>query len=375
MASFSNGAGRAASRHNTGVEAIDLTLSSPEPEQRPRVPLHEQRLPTYFKSESSHHQEAFQVKGEGRTAKMPSSTSDTRERSINPQHLARIIDSSSSQAVKDVLKDLCKLSPALSGAVARGLARHSTFAQGLIIHHQQSSRASASRLHAVKKEREESRDARERMKQRLDARRIASGSSLNRIYAPSASSSTHGVRPAGSQSVPRSSSAYDRQPTGSQSVPKVKLDRPLDLTDSDSDEDQYIPSHFPLSTQPTAPSQLPVRDAARLTTANQTSSSPSLSERPVRAPVTNQPVIQAKTCMQCREVVEEGAEGGVCFYHEGPELKMNGKFICGGCQKSWEASTNCALGSHVIADTNLPLPTRHQANHRSRSPSKRPRIS
>jgi hypothetical protein len=378
MASSFKGSGRAAPQRDARVEAIDLTLSSPEPERRPRVLMHQQRLPTYFQGDPSHDRKVVQVKSESKRVKMPPSRSDSRARSIDPQHLAQIIGTSSSQAVKDVLTDLCKLSPALRGAVARGLARHSTYAQGLIRHHQPTFRAPAINAHAVKKEREGSGDARMRMKQRLEARRTASGSSLNRSHEASASSSTHGAQPTGSQSVrqPSSSSAYAIRPAVSQSVPRVKLERQLDLSDSDSDEDQYIPSHFPLSTQPAASSRLPLRDETRSNTVGRTPNSVSLSERSIHAPGVVQPPIGAKICTQCREVVEEEDEGGLCFYHTGPELEVNGKLTCGGCKQSWEASTNCAFGTHVTKDATLNLPTRSQGQgNGSRSPSKRPRIS
>jgi hypothetical protein len=375
MASSSNRLGQAASQRDARAEAIDLTLSSPEPEQRPRVPLHHQRISTYFKGDPSHARKAVQVKSEGKRVGLPPSSSDPRARTIDPQHLAQIIGTSSSRAVRDVLTDLCKLSPALCGAVARGLARHSAYAQGLIRHHQPTSRAPVIRTHAVKREPEEIRDPRERMKQRLGAGWTASGTNLSRNHESSASSSTHGTRPTGSQSVRKSSNNHTVRPAVSQSVPRVKLERQFEPSDSDSDEDHYIPSHFPLSTQLAAPSRLPVRNEIRSNTTDSTPSSAHLSERPVRAPTIIQPPIGTKTCTQCREVVEEEDEGGVCFYHKGPELEVNGELICGGCKKSWEASTNCALGIHVTTESRLDLPTHYQGqSNQSRTPSKRPRI-
>jgi hypothetical protein len=336
MTSSSIGSGRGVPGQDTHVDAIDLTLSSPEPEQRPRLPLQQQQLPTYFKEER-------------KASRIPPHTPNSRVRPIDPQHLARIIDTSSSQAVKDVLTDLCKLSPALSGAVARGLARHSTFAQGLIRHHQPTPRAPASRSHVVKKE--EGQDAHERMRKRLAARKPASGSSQSRIHSPSTFSGANGVRP-----------------TGSQSVPRVKLEQRLDVPDSDSDLDHYIPSDFPISTQKATPNKLPLRDATRPSTVNRTPSSFSLSERSARGRT------EARTCTQCHEVVEGEDENGLCFYHKGPELKVNGKLICGECKKPWETSTGCAFGTHVTAmNANLDSVKRHQAK-RSQSPSKKPRI-
>jgi hypothetical protein len=52
--------------------------------------------------------------------------------SIDPQHLVRILESCDVRALRYVLLNLCKTSPALSGAVARGLAPYSVFAQAII---------------------------------------------------------------------------------------------------------------------------------------------------------------------------------------------------------------------------------------------------
>ncbi|CAI6337670.1 unnamed protein product [Periconia digitata] len=60
---------------------------------------------------------------------------------INPDQLRRIINSSPPENVNAVLLDLCKISPALSGAVVRGLAPHSTYAQTIKKHYPQSSMA------------------------------------------------------------------------------------------------------------------------------------------------------------------------------------------------------------------------------------------
>ena len=51
---------------------------------------------------------------------------------IPPDQLRQIIHTSDSMAIRNVLLNLCKLSPALSGAVARGLAPSSSYAQQTI---------------------------------------------------------------------------------------------------------------------------------------------------------------------------------------------------------------------------------------------------
>jgi hypothetical protein len=327
MSSSSKGWGRGAARQDAHVDAIDLTLSSPEPEQRPRLSLQQPRLATH-------------VKNEDKASRIQSRTPDSRARSINPQHLARIIETSSSQAVRDVLIDLCNLSPALRGAVARGLARHSTFAQGLIRQHQHTSRAPASRPPAVKNE--EGQDARERMRQHLAARVNASGSNLDRMNSSSTSSGAKGIRPAGSQSVPR-----------------VKQERRINMTDSESDLDQYIPSDFPLRTQQATPNRRPLHPG---------------STQFVRAQAPPQAKTEARTCVQCQEVVTEKDEDGVCVYHEGPEVRVNGGKMCGGCGVPWAEKPRCAFGVHdVQTTTELNLPKRHHMKQ-SQSPSKKPRV-
>ncbi|KAL6711058.1 hypothetical protein ACN47E_006933 [Coniothyrium glycines] len=115
------------------AHAIDLTLdSSPEPEQRNSMP-----------SRQPHRQS--QLKWEGQSSTIPRmvvgskviphasqvSAMEAPSRPIHPEHLRNIIDTSDSTALRQVLFNLCQWSPALSGAVARGLAPHSTFAKQL----------------------------------------------------------------------------------------------------------------------------------------------------------------------------------------------------------------------------------------------------
>jgi hypothetical protein len=329
MASSSKGLGRGASGQDAHVDAIDLTLSSPEPEQLTRLSLQQPRLP---------------IKSEDRASRRPSRAPDPNARPINPQHLARIIQTSSSQAVRDVLVDLCNLSPALRGAVARGLARHSTFAQGLIRQHQHSSRAPASRSPAVKKE--EGQDARERMRQRHAVRKTASGSSLHHTHPPSTRPGAQGIR------------------AGPETVPSVKQERPIDVTDSDSDLDQYIPSDFPVRTQQATPNRRPLLG-------------PSVNPRSGRsalARATKQAETEPQICTQCDEVVEEKDADDVCIYHAGPKVKENGRIMCGGCKLPWVEEPRCAFGTHDIKTTSeLNVPKRHQMKQ-TQSPSKKPRV-
>jgi hypothetical protein len=344
-------------RENVGrgaqVEAIDLTLSSSDTEQRSRPPLQQQRLPSYIKNEPRGEPGTNrQVRREHRTPGQPPRHSQSRAPAIHPQDLAQIIETSDSRAIRKLLMDLCKLSPALSGAVARGLAAHSTFAQDVIRQHWQKSQASGSK--STRPSESSGQDARERMKQRLSAGHPAHGSSLHRVRSPS------------DIQLPAQSSGF-------QSVPSIKHERRSDLAESDSDLDQYIPRDFPV-VQPATPSRLPLRHASRPTTTNNTPRFPSSSQR--RAPLHDSPPVkhEKKICSQCRETFEENDEEGVCFYHSGKQINVNGNDVCDDCYSPWE-DLGCVLSTHVAApDANVDSFKRNQPN-RSQSPSKRPRIA
>ena len=101
-------------------ECIDLT-NSPDPPKRPPPPLH--RLPQH-----QHLARAAEMSpGPARPRPV-----ETVPPTIHPDHLRHIIQTSDATAVRTVLLNLCKLSPALSGAVARGLAPSSSYAQETI---------------------------------------------------------------------------------------------------------------------------------------------------------------------------------------------------------------------------------------------------
>ncbi|KAF2636955.1 hypothetical protein P280DRAFT_145054 [Massarina eburnea CBS 473.64] len=98
------------SMEEDGVELVDLTGDSPSPPPRAQMRRPPQQ-PTsaYVKRES----------------RKPSPA-------VNPNTLRHIIATSDPVGLQNVLLDLCKLSPALSGALARGLLPHSTHAQQLV---------------------------------------------------------------------------------------------------------------------------------------------------------------------------------------------------------------------------------------------------
>jgi hypothetical protein len=128
-------------------ECIDLTGESPDPPPHPQPKLRrapqQQQLARYFKAES----------GEMAPSSARGRPPGDAPPNINPDQLRQIINTSDPASVRTVLLNLCKLSSALSGAVARGLAPSSTFAQDTIRAYRNgtttSSRASGSRQTAT----------------------------------------------------------------------------------------------------------------------------------------------------------------------------------------------------------------------------------
>lgn len=141
MSSYRPSNGKAATNK---VETVDLTFSSspePEPQPQPKQP-HPQRQHDRYSGQQQ--VSSYLQKPPGRTPirSIGASSSTPRHHiaanvsdplpSVSADHLRHIINTSSPQKVTDLLLDLCKSSPALSGAVARGLAPHSSWAQNTI---------------------------------------------------------------------------------------------------------------------------------------------------------------------------------------------------------------------------------------------------
>jgi hypothetical protein len=128
------------------VETVDLTLSSPSPSPEPLI--RSQPQPRRQSSQQQSHQRQqnpVSTKGEHRTSSSKTVSNKTvagpshRTSStafpapkINEVYLRRLIDTTPVGELKDLLLELCKTSPALSGAIVRGLAPHSTWAQNTI---------------------------------------------------------------------------------------------------------------------------------------------------------------------------------------------------------------------------------------------------
>jgi hypothetical protein len=124
------------------VETVDLTLSSsPEPEPQPRQPQSQrqhhrfpvqQQLPSYL--QGKHGKTPTRTNGASSSSSRSQIAAATSHPlpSVSADHVRQIINSSPPQKIAELLLDLCKSSPALSGAVARGLAPHSSWAQNTI---------------------------------------------------------------------------------------------------------------------------------------------------------------------------------------------------------------------------------------------------
>lgn len=332
------------------TDTIDLTGSSPEPGQRPRLPPQQQRLQTYFKTESQNGpSSSARVKTEPKTSEMRLRGPQQRPRQINPQHLALIIDTSSSQALKSVLLNLSKTSPALSGALARGLAPHSTFAQRLIrqqrqkqqAQNQQAQQRQASASRPVKRE-DADQAAYERMKQRLKAQQSARTPSLNRGPAT----------PTAEGSRPRIS--------GSQSVPRIEREALQDIGDTDSDNDSFIPGSFSHSAQPAQ------RDASSLASSS-VFRAPTLNPFPARlarAQGTPRIKTEREKCTLCHKTIVDQFE--TCFSHSSEEVDDEGNLKC--CNEPvWEMG--CVVGLHV---TESEARLKRSQPSDSQSPSKEP---
>ncbi|CAO2652923.1 Nn.00g023340.m01.CDS01 [Neocucurbitaria sp. VM-36] len=314
------------------VDTIDLTLSSPEPEQRPRTLPRQSQLPNFFKSEprpdSMRHVKNDQDKavGHGRDAVPHQQT----------RRLAQIINTSSSADLKKVILHLCQLSPALSGAVARGLAHHSPFAQGPISRHGNKPRKPTPI--------EDDAFCYERQRQRLAARnKVKQENSRLPASVPESNQSRAMQRVDATQRY-AVSTLHDRL-----STPRVKHGIPPASLDSDSDTDNvHVPGAFPRSSQRANMDRTPLRDMLESSSAtNHTPKSLPVSER--LASFQRESAKEDRLCSQCHETFTK--EDDVCFYHPGREFKQEGTVATWSCCNGSLSDLGCKFGSHVDPET------------------------
>ena len=272
-------------------------------------------------------------------------------RTVDPHHLSRILETSDVRAIRHVLLTLCKKSPALAGAVARGMAPYSVFAQAVIKDAERrrgvqvgmgDGRGSSQRHPAhphvktdsyrvtPKREppsRETGSEYAKRVRDRV-AREMAAAVSSAR--AGSASSSVRIKSPARRLVVqPRVPGTY---PSGS-----VEDEREGSPTDSD-DSNHIVPI---IGTQPREH-----RTPRQPSSSGQNHSS--FSQRPTTPTPTTQRGVKA-TCVRCHEAFIKGlGEPDTCVYHPSTGLiKLDldqTVFAC--CHKpAW--APGCIRGHHI----------------------------
>ncbi|KAF2623774.1 hypothetical protein BU25DRAFT_414237 [Macroventuria anomochaeta] len=352
------------SGRNTQVDAIDLTLSSPEPEARPqhqvsRYPQQQQPAGAFKQEPGSSHRSAHsgndhaQRQGSTRSGNVP----QQQPRRINPQHVKQIIDTSSHRALRHIVLQLCKTSPALSGAIARGLAPHSAYAQQLI--RGQQAKSQAQTQHTIKTEpRSNEQDAYERMKKRLG---------------PSNTTQSSAARP----NTHRSPAIHEnrdglRLPPSSQKAPTVKREHRASPTDSDDstdivdflDIDRAARGHDP-------------RNQITASTSSRHHSIANLSAEGLaghqRATQYGAPDQKPKLCLQCGERFKEGDIN--CYFHIGhegparpgdiPQYTCCGKFV---------GEPGCNFGRHIsertgtLTNSKRPSPFPYNGSQWSKKP-------
>ncbi|KAF9693924.1 hypothetical protein EKO04_007863 [Ascochyta lentis] len=347
------------------VDAIDLTLSSPEPEamprsqvnsyprqQQPTARLKQDSGPPYKSAHNGNNH--VQRQGSTRSGNVP----QQQPRQINPHHVKQIIDTSSPRALRHVILQLCKTSPALSGAIVRGLAPHSAYAQSLIRGQQARSQAQTSRT--VKTEHMPNvQDASERMRRRVG---------------PSTSSTHSSVSRPQSDRSPAIRENRDslRLPSSSQTTPKVKREHQPSPTDSD-DSTNIV--NFPE----------PERDVNGNESNNPTSAGNSFGHSTITRPNADRlavrprpahnhtPDVKPKLCLQCGETITEGETG--CYFHPGRELSAGiddvPQYSCCG---RFLGEPGCECGRHVsertgtLTNSKRPSPSAHGGTQRSKEP-------
>lgn len=357
------------------VEAIDLTLSSPEPEASPHAQAsrnpHDHQPSKVIKQETgSSHRSArndSQRPGSTRSGNVP----QQQPRRVNPYHVKQIIDTSSSKALRSVVLQLCKSSPALSGAIARGLAPHSPWAQALIRGQQAQSQtyrqSQAQSQPVIKPEpRSSEQDAYDRMKQRLGSGSGAHSSS---------------VRPATQTSAPRPSHQRASENTDGLRVPpslqKVRtVKREPQASPTDSDDSTNIVD-FPAMEQEARRQEHTSHSTAASNSRHQSSTNLSTGGLATREGSTqyNAPDRKPKLCRKCGELFNETNMN--CEFHPGRLASARpGDMAQYACCNKFEGEPGCRFGQHESERTgNLTNAKRPSPSPHGGSPwSKKPRV-
>lgn len=264
-------------------------------------------------------------------AAIKSEVSRHQARPVNPQHLRRIIETSDSRVLRKVLIELCQMSPALSGAVTRGLARYSTFAQGVI----KGGRVMPQQPVAGPSIANDSDDAYEHMKRRFVTK------------TPTSQRSTQ-YPVHGHNSLGRHAAQAHRPP---QSTPQVKREYRAPSNDSDADSDAiHMPGSFPRSAQRATNSRSALQDFTTTSpVGNRLAGPPYISGRTTsikrESPVKTLAKTKAKKCSQCHREFED--EFDVCVYHTGGKVTRGDGATAYSCCKELIGAPGCQFGTHL----------------------------
>ncbi|KAF2105803.1 hypothetical protein BDV96DRAFT_355436 [Lophiotrema nucula] len=374
---------------NEQMDTIDLTNSSPEPSPRRYAVPHrsratpaaqQTRLTDYVKVEN-------QSNGPTRTAHAQGGANRI-------DHVYHIIRTTDPQAIQTVLFNLCKVSPALCGAVARGLAPHSTYAQSVIRGaRQQPTSAPVDRPTGVKVEQRARPAYREPpMKSRFErkATQVKQEPLLN-VKRESGGPPTTSV-PSGS-STPRvpADKFYNVDYSSSEellelpSLPKsVKKERAPSPARSDKSSSAAFSDVTPTIRRRTTATSLPLRPPSatplqstvdvrnEFTSARSTPNSlakataladPKLSEQSLlerpSSSSDEEPGTRLLVCNNCNQAIDESTSK-ICYYHPGHRRRTlpgagpgSLRYDC--CQQG-VLSRGCELGRHATDSTSQTRP-------------------
>ncbi|OAL48034.1 hypothetical protein IQ07DRAFT_111602 [Pyrenochaeta sp. DS3sAY3a] len=327
------------------VDTIDLTFSSSD-ESPSRTPLPRSRPSGVVKRESiPYHSRPIKPESSQPVPAFQNVASNQQVRTINPAHLERIISTSDVFSLKRVLLDLCKTSPALSNAVARGLSRHSTFAQGVIAEHKRNQQAAQPGPPAVD--------------MRRDAMRWTQMNANSHPRNMNPPKSPLVIKKAESGFRDSKSFLYDsrdfspslRVPTP---TPRVKNElkhedeAEVDLDDFDSDGCPIeVPRAFSNRTQPRIPMRTPLHTAPGSSNAvNSPYRTPSASQRMTSA--RRKPTVPRRQCARCENYITPGDDS--CFYHSGTRIEQEDGTLIWNCCNEAVGIFGCKFGSHVESE-------------------------
>jgi hypothetical protein len=364
---------------NPDMDAIDLTFSSPEPEvrhqhrtnnhthhQQPAMPSSIHELPIVRRAMHSSDKRSQQ--------RGSANVSQQHPRQIKPQHIKQMIDTSSHRALREVVLQLCITSPALSGALARGLAPRSSWARGLM----QQAGSQTRTQHTIKTEpraSEQDVQVHDHPTQRL-------GSSK----APQSSTSQSRTQP---HSTERQNQDGLRRP------PIIKREHRPNSANSDDSSNILdfsatgrigLPDRQPPHRHATAGSSSGDRSHAnpgpshQIITANVEPRRGSLANSAVqgssvrpRSTHLSAPDHKPKLCLQCHELFGEGDDD--CFYHPGGKLPArHGDVPQYACCDRFEGEPGCRKGLHIsertgtFTNTKRPSPSQHDASQLLKRP-------